>query len=98
MFLKAIIDETTELSPKQERFASILEFVADDFDSGIFYVFKDWAVKLGTGQSTSDFHPNQPRLVYFSKKEIAAMANGQPTKATFQYMHRRMSWSIRLPT
>jgi hypothetical protein len=77
MFLKAII-ETTELSPKQERFASILEFVADDFDSGIFYVFKDWAVKLGTGQSTSDFHPNQPRLVYFSKKEIAAN-NGQWT-------------------
>jgi len=72
MFLKAIIDETTELSAQNARFASILEFVADDCDNGIFYLFKDWAVRMAIGESTKDFQPNQPRLVYFSKLEVAA--------------------------
>ena len=72
MFLKAIIDETIELSARDARFASILEFVADDCDNGIFYLFEDWAVRMAVGESTKDFQPNQPRLVYFSKLEVAA--------------------------
>lgn len=72
MFLKAIVDETTPLSPKEDRFASILQFVADDFDRGLFYLFKDWALRLAIGAPTKDFHPEQPRLVYLSKTEIAA--------------------------
>ncbi|MGH9872299.1 MAG: hypothetical protein ACRD9S_07515 [Pyrinomonadaceae bacterium] len=72
MFLKAIIDETTPLSPKEERFASILQFVADDFDRGFFYLYKDWLLRMRTGQSTKEFHPELSRLVYLSKREIAA--------------------------
>jgi hypothetical protein len=72
MFLKAIIDETTELSAQHARFASILQFVADDCDNGIFYLFKDWADRMSIGESTKDFQPNQPRLVYFSKQEVEA--------------------------
>lgn len=75
MFLKAIIDETVALSPKDARFASILEFVADDFDRVVLYLFKDWADRTLAGQATEDFHPNQPRLVYLSRKEF--VANGE---------------------
>ena len=76
MFLKAIIDETESLSPTDARFVSILEFVADDFDRVVLYLFKDWIDRTLTGQSSEDFHPNQPCLVYLSKKEFAA-ANGE---------------------
>jgi hypothetical protein len=72
MFLKAIIDETTDLSAQERRFASILDFVADGCDNAIFYVFKDWAIKKAMREPTKDFAPNQPRLVYFSKQEYAS--------------------------
>ena len=52
MFLKTIIDETTELTDQEARFASILDFVADDSDNGIFYLFKDWVVRMAGGEST----------------------------------------------
>ncbi len=72
MLLKAVVDETTPLSPKDERFASILQFVADEFDRAFFYLFKDWTDRVIVGENTKDFKPEQPRLVYFSKIEIAA--------------------------
>lgn len=72
MFLKAIIDETTDLSDQDVRFASILDFIADDHDNAIFYIFKDWAIRKALGEPTKDFEPNQPRLVYFSKQEYAS--------------------------
>src|ERR1051325_11754710 len=55
MFLKTIIDETTELTDQEARFASILDFVADDSDNGIFYLFKDWVVRMAGGESTKEF-------------------------------------------
>ena len=72
MVLKAIIDETNELSAQEARFASILDFVADSSDNGIFYLFKDWSIRRAMGKSTKDFEPTRPRLVYFSKHEVAA--------------------------
>lgn len=76
MFLKAVIDDSHKLSEQQARFASILEFVADDCDSGIFYFFKAWGDRMATQQSTEDFHPNQPRLVYFSNREYVDNGEG----------------------
>lgn len=71
MVLQAIIDETNELSAQEARFASILDFVGDS-DNGIFYLFKDWSIRRAMGESTKDFEPKRPRLVYFSKHEVAA--------------------------
>ncbi|HSE19285.1 MAG TPA: hypothetical protein VLB46_19645 [Pyrinomonadaceae bacterium] len=79
MFLKAIIDETTELSAQEARFASILDFVADSCDNGIFCLFKDWSIRRAMGEPTMEFEPTRPRLVYFSKHEVAA--NGGRWKA-----------------
>ena len=75
MSLKAIIDETNPLSSTDARFASILEFVADDSDRVVLYLFKDWLDRSFAGHATADFAPNQPRLVYLSKKEFAANGN-----------------------
>ena len=75
MFLKAIIDERELLSAKDARFASILEFVADDFDRVFLYLMTDWRDRSLAGHSTRDFQPHLPRLVYLSKKEY--VANGQ---------------------
>jgi len=75
VFLKAIIDERELLSPIDARFASILEFVADDFDRVFLYLMTDWRDRSLAGHSTMDFQPNLPRLVYLSKKEY--VANGQ---------------------
>ena len=71
VLLKAIIDETLPLSEESQRFASILQFVADECDSGIFYLFKDWTVRAAVGESTLDFHPERPRIVYLSKNDYA---------------------------
>ena len=93
MFLKAVIDDSHKLSEQQARFASILEFVADDCDSGIFYFFKAWGDRMATQQSTEDFHPNQPRLVYFSNREYVENGAGM----LFQYMCQRTNLFIRIP-
>jgi hypothetical protein len=71
VLLKAIIDETRPLSDESQRFASILQFVADDCDTGIFYLFEDWTVRAAVGESTLDFHPERPRIVYLSKNDYA---------------------------
>ena len=75
MALKAIIDETNPLSSTDARFASILEFVADDSDRAVLYLFKDWLDRTSAGDPTADFARNQPRIVYLSKKEF--VANGE---------------------
>lgn len=69
MFRQVVIDETKDLSTKQARIASCLEFVAEDTITGIFYTMKDWFDLAVIGSSTTNIKPTLPRVVYLSKRE-----------------------------
>ncbi len=72
MFSKAIIDKTTDLSPQEARFASILDFVAEECVDGIFYLYKDWVKRHINGLSTESYFKERPRIVYMVREEYEA--------------------------
>ncbi len=69
MFSKAIIDMTTDLSPQEARFASILDFVADECVDGAFYLYKDWVTRQVNGLPTQSYFKERPRIVYIVMEE-----------------------------
>jgi hypothetical protein len=78
MVLKVVIDETKKLSEFEARLASILEFVADDAERGVIYVFSEWTDRVSASESEK-FKPHLPRIVYLSKREY--LENGGKWKA-----------------
>lgn len=67
MSLKVVIDETKELSEADARLSSILEFVADDYERGVFYVFEEWTAYAYLSDSSAAYKPQRPRIVYLPK-------------------------------